>query len=538
MMRPSRERGRRRIAVAWASAGLIAVVSALAACGQATWSAPPRYDGAGYAVLARALLEGQGYRAIDHPDRPRHAHFPPGYPLLLAATWRLTGISTIAAHAVSVVCTVGAALAAWCWFRRMMPPTAALLLGLALSANWLWSRTGGAIQSEPLYLLLGQATVRLAARGAPAAVLGAMLAACLLTRHVAIGLAAAILIDLALRRHWREALIVAAIAALLVSPWLAWMASVGPGGRTQADLLLRGEGTWPGRMAGQFVFYARRIPDQITGPFVEVGTVFQRSRAVAIAADAWAVWATAAIALGWVGCLRRPRRRLAGLIPLCTLGVLLAWPYTEAGRFLIPLIPCILVGAVEGLVVIGRLGPAWARVAARRAPYGARASRRRAIAAGLVLAASLPYSAYALATGKARATEASQRDFDAACAWLATQADRPGPVLTRHPGEVYWQTGRPALEVPTSERPGDVDADAGTIARTIDAHRVAYLLVDQDRYANAPASPLARFVAQSPRRVREVWSRESDRSAVAIYEVEPATAIDRTTGGEKNLATD
>ena len=72
-------------------------------------------------------------------------------------------------------------------------------------------------------------------------------------------------------------------------------------------------------------------------------------------------------------------------------------------------------------------------------------------------------------------------------------------MLTRHPGEVFWQTGRPVLEVATSERPGDVDADADTIARTIDAYRIAYLLIDQERYANAPPSPLARFVAQVPR---------------------------------------
>jgi hypothetical protein len=38
-------------------------------------------------------------------------------------------------------------------------------------------------------------------------------------------------------------------------------------------------------------------------------------------------------------------------------------------------------------------------------------------------------------------------------------------VLTRHPGEVFWRTGRPALEVATSERPGDADADADAIAR-------------------------------------------------------------------------
>ena len=38
----------------------------------------------------------------------------------------------------------------------------------------------------------------------------------------------------------------------------------------------------------------------------------------------------------------------------------------------------------------------------------------------------------------------------------------------------------------------------------------------------APPSPLARFVAEHPERVRKVWGREADRSAVTIYEVEPA----------------
>ena len=123
---------RGRIGMTVASAVLVAAASAVAACGNAAWSSPPRYDGAGYAVLARALLEGEGYRAIDHPDRPRHAHFPPGYPALLAATWRMTGVSTTAAHVASVICTVGAVLSAWCWFRRMLPPNAALMLGLAL----------------------------------------------------------------------------------------------------------------------------------------------------------------------------------------------------------------------------------------------------------------------------------------------------------------------------------------------------------------------------------------------------------------------
>ena len=48
---------------------------------------------------------------------------------------------------------------------------------------------------------------------------------------------------------------------------------------------------------------------------------------------------------------------------------------------------------------------------------------------------------------------------------------------------------------------------------------MAYLLVDQERYANAPPGPLARFVAGSPGRVRKVWGGEADGSSVAIYEV-------------------
>ncbi len=56
----------------------------------------------------------------------------------------------------------------------------------------------------------------------------------------------------------------------------------------------------------------------------------------------------------------------------------------------------------------------------------------------------------------------------------------------------------------------------------IDAYRVAYLLVNHERYANAPPSPLAGFVARYSERNREVWGRETDRSTVTIYEVVPA----------------
>ena len=508
------------IAASLIAACVLGMVTVLGMIGHGDLSSPPRYDGAGYAVLARSLAEGRGYRAIDHPDEPLHAHFPPGYPAFLALVRTAAGPSAYAFHLASCLCTVGATLAAWCWFRRMYPRDVALLLGLALAINWIWSRTGSSIQSEPLYELLCQLTILVATASAStrrpslSAALGLLMAACLLTRHVALGLVLAILLDLWIRGQWKTALAAAMVSALLACPWIAWVAAVGGTGRTQAGLLAQGGSDLLARSVAQGIFYLQRIPDQITGPLVEVATTLGRSPVAVIAANLWASLGTGVILIGWGHALRRPRRRLAGLIPLLTLGLLLAWPYTEAGRFLVPLIPCLLVGAVEGL------GSLCHRVAHRS---GHRIPRRRLVhgAAVLVLIASVPYSAYAIFSGRSRGREVANRDFDAACEWIVDNGARPGPVLTRHPGEVFLATGRKALEVSTSERPGDADASPDEVDRTIARYGVAYLVLDEDRYAGAPPGPLVRFVAERPGRVRMAWR---GTSGVAVYEVLPGTS--------------
>jgi len=456
---------------------------------------PPRFDGAGYAMLARSLEAGRGYRQIEHPERPPHAHFPPGYPLALAGLWRLTGPSAAAAHLASAACTVGAALLAWRWFRALYPPGTALALGVALALNWSWGRVGGAIQSEPLFLLLGQLAVLAAAgvgrRGRLRAglALGVVLGACVVTRHVGACLAAALLLELALRRRPGAALAAGLGGAAVVAPWAAWLAAIRHG--TQAGLLAQGGGL----DAGRVLFYVRRLPDALTGPLVEIATVFGRSRPAAAAATAWAVLATGLLLRGWARALRSPRRRVAGLVPAGTLAMLLAWPFTEAGRFLIPLVPCLLVGAVEGL-------------APPLAALGRRHPRR--LAARLVLAAAVPYAAYAVAADRAGAQRRTHAHFDAACAWIARPGAIAGPVLTAHPAEAAWQAGRAAI-APPADGP-----DA--VGRAIVRFGVAYLIVDDDRYADAPANPLARFVALRPGRVRRVWGRDGPRP-VAVFEV-------------------
>jgi hypothetical protein len=129
----------------------------------------------------------------------------------------------------------------------------------------------------------------------------------------------------------------------------------------------------------------------------------------------------------------------------------------------------------------------------------------RRLAAGLVLLVAIPYPAYAILTHRAEAQRRSHADFDAACTWIAREAKHPGPVLTRHPGEVFWQTGRLVVS-PESD-------DVATLVRQIQDQHIAYILVDSDRFANAPPTPLARMVTELPGASRLVFA-----GPVAVYE--------------------
>ena len=514
-----------------ASGLLILAVATLAIFGQADLQAPPRYDGAGYVVLARSLISGQGYRAVDHPDQPRHAHFPPAYPAFIAGLSVIAGDSPLALHLASVACTVAATLAAWCWFRKIYPGEVALLLGLALAANWNWTRTGSRIQSEPLYFLLGQAGLLCAAGASRSSgalrgvALGLLLAGCLLTRHVAVALVVALLADLIARGCLRTAMTAALVGATLSLPWLGWMVLAAAERPSQLGLLAGAGPALGDRLAAQTWFYLLRIPDQFVGPVIETATVFLDRRWAAALATAGAVVASSVVVAGWVRALNRRRARLGGLVPLLTLPVLIVWPFTEAGRFLVPLVPMLIVGAYEGGVGLWRGVGRWIQGGSRRLSG-------RGIAL-LILAAAVPYTAASVVTGRPRSTPPAERAFEEACAWIRDRGDRPGPVLTRHPGEVFLRTGRHALEVSTTPQLGEEAAAVEAIAKLIERYQVAYLLIDDQRYAQAPPSPLKRFVVDRPGRVRRVWPGGAEATAAVVYEVvraasEPEAALLRT----------
>jgi Dolichyl-phosphate-mannose-protein mannosyltransferase len=460
--------------------------------------AVPRFDGAGYAVLGKALTTGHGYREINKPEAPPHDHFPPGYPVVLAMLWQFTGRSVVAAHVLSLVCTVMAVLLGWSWFRHMYSPRTALLLGLALAVNWTWARIGGSIQSEPLFILWELLAVCVTIRAERkntvgiGVALGLIVGASTLTRHVGVCIAAAVILELMLCRHWKALTATISTTTLLIVPWIGWLSAVHH--HTQLGLLTMD--SLGARVAGQAVFYLQRLSDQITGPFVEVGTVMRRSLIFSVAANLWATMAFTIIMWGWVHTLRTSRRRMVGLISSSTLVLLLIWPFTEAGRFLIPLVPMILVGLTEGLGRLIRL-------------VGVKRTRQWAVV--IVLLVSVPYSAYSIINGRAKAQRRLHADFDAACLWIARETTGRELVLTRHPGEVFWQTGHPTIE-PDSSNPDAID-------RLINRLGVTYLLIDDERYMNADSNPLREYVRLYPGRAESVWGKSHGGMSVEVFKV-------------------
>ena len=71
----------------------LAVIAAVAATWLTAWSMPRDFrvgnyvDDAHYAVLAKSLRTGQGYRTLNLPGQPPETKYPPGFPLLLASGW-------------------------------------------------------------------------------------------------------------------------------------------------------------------------------------------------------------------------------------------------------------------------------------------------------------------------------------------------------------------------------------------------------------------------------------------------------------------
>jgi hypothetical protein len=189
-------------------------------------------DDAIYLVCAKSLAEGHGYRIESLPESPAETKFPPLFPALLAAVWRLkphfpdnvTLAAPLVWAGVPTLCLLALPV-----FRRFgFSRNEAITLAALIAIHPVTTAFGSSVMSELLFTVLLFASLHLATRDSPdgrwALAAGALGGAAYLTRTAAIPLLITVPLCDLFRRRFARAGSYAAGMAPAVAGWMAWCA--------------------------------------------------------------------------------------------------------------------------------------------------------------------------------------------------------------------------------------------------------------------------------------------------------------------------
>lgn len=360
------------------------------------------HDDAVYMLVAKALAEGQGFVNPHLPGAPAAIHYPPLFPLLLAAVLKLAPSFTEGLAWVKFVNPVllagaafGTTIALQRWFR--LPPWTSALVVIAATVSLSMLVITNVVLSEPMFVALFAPTVlvteRLRHRGdarsiAAAAVLAAAL---ILTRTVGIVVVGAAALVLLTERRWRVLFAYGALVGVLLLPWQLFVsqhaAAFPPeiAGSYGPYLAWVGNGYRDNGIAFFWAVLGQNLADLWRYASVVLASNFA---ATPLGSSA-AVLAIAMLAGGIGASVRRSESRIVAIAFVLYLGIVLVWPF-KANRFVWTLWPLVL-----GFALVG------AREATRALREAGRPRMARAVvaASALLCAGYFTYNVRGIALG-------------------------------------------------------------------------------------------------------------------------------------------
>ena len=431
------------------------VLGAIVLC-VAVWTITPWpvgvfQDDAIYVVLAKALASGEGFRMINMPGAPHGTHFPPGYPLVLAALWKLFPSfpdNIVVFKFLNAAFLAGTAAGTYRFGRSRLrlEPLGAAVAALVGTISVVVLMITGVVLSEPLYMLLVIPALFLAERaaedGSPRTAVGAgaMIGVLALVRTVGTFLVPAALLVLLVRRRWRSAAILLCSALVFIVPWQLWISAY------QAEM--------PGPFVGKYGAYGPWLAEGYkAGGLPFAWTVLGKNANELFGflgyitlpvAPVWPRLVSLGTVIGLVvvGATSVWRRiPITIVFLLCYGAIILAWPF-EPTRFALVWWPVLAGLCVAGVRRVWRWRPA-------RLPL--QVARFAALAATLVVAAG--YGAYNARGAWQKWWVNLQSDAGVSAKpiaeWVA-HATTPNDVLiTDHDLIVYLYTGRRAVPTAT-----------------------------------------------------------------------------------------
>ena len=466
-------------------------------------------DHTAYLALGHSLLEGTGYTELWDPERPLHTKYPPGYPAILALLMALGATTWTAFKASSAVAMVLATLVAFAWASRRVGALGAGAVALLLILAAGWQDASRWVLSEPWFLLwtfvafwaaehaLGDGGFRPGrdrrqGNGTPpppvpgyavwlaVAGFGALMAFGVRTAGLPVVLALGLALLVAHR--FRAATVYGAVAAVVLGGWFLLGSRRGGEGAYQDEFWLVNPYDPELGTVGLTGLLGRIW----TNLEIYLGRVLPGEWWMGTGASPGVFWALGGImgvlaVWGWASRLRRAPGVPEFFAPLYA-GMILLWPEVWSGeRFLLPLLPLVLLyaGTVVGGLVreFGRAG-------------GWDADRVRKVRPVVLAAALVTLAAPALVqtlrsaelAGVCRDAVARSGDafichglgfveFRDAAAWMGANLPADAVALSRKPRILYALGGPPGRTFPFTRDPELFLAEA-------DAIGARYLLFD------------------------------------------------------------
>lgn len=353
-------------------------------------------DDAWYVLLAKAIATGQGYTMINSPTPGiLPPLYPPAFPFLLSLIFRLAPAfpqNLWLLKSISIVAMLGVGIAAYYYFNvtRALPASISFGLSLALIFSPLAVLLATTMVMSDAVFILSLLLIVIAIERCVvchdsnawsyAATAGALMAFAFLTRSISAGLALAVLGYLAQKRRWREGVIFGAICGLLIAPWLVYARLHAPAPellqeqngyivqsyknqfwQKKASVAMSGTQTiqdFPKRLIGNLGFVGRgALAETILSDSVYQLQVFGVWRIVVLQL------LTLLLLLGYVAAIRRQITLAEIYLPIA-LGITIIWPFHEV-RYLLPLLPFLLLYALEGLRFLLSQGQQFTRFSLR-----------------------------------------------------------------------------------------------------------------------------------------------------------------------------
>lgn len=321
-----------------------------------------------YVILAKALATGHGLRNLHLPGTPYATHFPPGYPLLLAALWRVypSFPKNIALFlVVQAVLLSLVALGTYAYARRVCGwrPAIALPVSLVATLSLPLMALGALVCSELLslalllpFLVAAERRCRESLSTRHAVLLGAYVGVIALVRTHLVLVMPAMCVVLASRRQWRAMLMFAGTTLCFVIPWQVWTAA--------------NAGGVQGLLRGYYGSYGAWFANGLRSQGMHLVTATLRLNAAQtwqVVAARVAPWSNAGfrlitgiLALGAVvfGAFRmRSRAPITVLFAAAYVAVVLIWPFAP-WRFIWGVWPIFVLlgtfGAAQAIEVVAR----------------------------------------------------------------------------------------------------------------------------------------------------------------------------------------